>query len=145
MSDLESSVSRIQAAYAAAVHAKDAIAFVQLYEPDARVFDAWGVWQYRGAEDWQRCIEGWFNSLGTERVRVSFQDTVVHGTAEGAFVSAFVTYAGLSETGEQLRSLDNRITWGLRERGHALRICHEHTSAPIGFEDMKALLDRKAP
>ena len=45
-----------------------------------------------------------------------------------------VTYAGLSAEGEELRSMQNRLTWALRVSGHVLRITHEHTSAPIGFE-----------
>ena len=32
----------------------------------------------------------------------------------------------------------------LRTTGHVLRIAHEHTSAPVGFEDMKAILQREA-
>jgi len=35
-----------------------------------------------------------------------------------------------------------RLSWVLRTRGHALRIVHEHTSAPVGFEDKVALLKR---
>ena len=59
-----------------------------------------------------------------------------------AITSAIVTYASLSAEGEELRSMQNRITWGLRTTGHVLRIVHEHTSAPVGFEDMKAILHR---
>jgi hypothetical protein len=38
--------------------------------------------------------------------------------------------------------MHNRLSWVLRTSGHVLRIAHEHTSAPIGFEDMKAILKR---
>ena len=38
--------------------------------------------------------------------------------------------------------MQNRLTWALRVSGHVLRIAHEHTSAPIGFEDQKAILQR---
>ena len=38
--------------------------------------------------------------------------------------------------------MQNRISWVLRTSGHVLRIVHEHTSAPIGFTDMKAMLQR---
>jgi ketosteroid isomerase-like protein len=57
-------------------------------------------------------------------------------------VSGIVTYAALSVQGEQLRSMQNRLTWVLKTSGHVLRIVHEHTSAPVGFEDAKAILSR---
>jgi len=109
------------------------------------VFDAWGVWSYEGAAAWQLAVEGWFTSLGTERVKVSFDDVQTWGGRELAMVSAIVTYAGVSAQGEPLRSMQNRITWVLRMTGHNLRIMHEHTSAPIDFDESKAILQRKVP
>jgi ketosteroid isomerase-like protein len=125
------------------VHAKDVEAFMRLYSPKVRVFDAWGVWLYEDAAAWRISVEGWFSSLGAERVKVTFDDVHKVGTEDLANVSAIVTYAGLSAQGEELRSMQNRLSWGLRTSGHVLRIIHEHTSAPIGFEDMKAILQRK--
>jgi ketosteroid isomerase-like protein len=143
MPELDSAVAKLQASYASAASQRDSEAFVRLYDPAVRVFDAWGVWEYEGAQMWRRAVDGWFTSLGTERVKVSFSDTESHGTLAMAITSAIVTYAGLSAQGEELRSMQNRITWGLRTTGHVLRIIHEHTSAPIGFEDMKAILRRQ--
>ena len=87
-------------------------------------------------------MEGWLTSLGTERVKVSFEDVRVVADRDFASVSTVVTYAGMSAEGEQLRSMQNRLTWVLRVSGHVLRIVHEHTSAPVGFEDTKAILQR---
>lgn len=87
-------------------------------------------------------VEAWFTSLGTEKVGVSFDDVQVSGSPDFEVVHAFVTYAGLSAQGEQLRAMQNRITWVLKTSGHVLRIIHEHTSAPVGFDDMKAILQR---
>ena len=58
-------------------------------------------------------------------------------------MSAVVTYAGVSAQGQELRAMQNRITWVLKTSGHVLRIVHEHTSAPVGFEDTKAILKRE--
>ncbi|MBC7705630.1 MAG: hypothetical protein H7274_17005 [Rhodoferax sp.] len=58
-------------------------------------------------------------------------------------MSAFASYAAISAEGRELRSMQNRISWVLKSRGHVLRIVHEHTSAPIGFEDTKAILLRE--
>ena len=142
MSDIEKSSARVLESYKAAVQAKDVAAFMRLYDPGVRVFDAWGVWSYEGADAWQRAVEGWFKSLGAETVKVTFDAVKISEGRESAVVSAVVTYAGVSARGEELRSMQNRLTWALRVSGHVLRIAHEHTSAPIGFEDQKAILQR---
>jgi ketosteroid isomerase-like protein len=143
VSDIDKSVARVLDAYGAAVHAKDVAALIRLYHPDVRVFDAWGIWSYEGADAWQRAVEAWFSSLGSERVKVSFEDVKTSQGRESAVVSAIVTYAGVSAEGEQLRALQNRLTWALKLSGHVLRIVHEHTSSPVGFEDQKAILQRQ--
>lgn len=142
MIDLDKSVSQVLEAYKKAVASKDVSALMRLYDPKVRVFDAWGVWSYEGSDAWQRAVEAWFTSLGAERVLVSFEDTQTVMQTEFALVSTIVTYAATSAQGEPLRSLQNRLTWGLKLKGHQLRIVHEHTSAPMGFEDMKAMLQR---
>ena len=143
MLDIEKSVEKVVGNYAAAVYAKDVAAFVKLYDPKVRVFDAWGIWSYEGLEAWQRAVEAWLSSLGAESVKVTFEDVQTSGTTECAIVSAIVTYASLSAEGAQLRAMQNRMTWGLKTSGHVLRIVHEHTSAPVGFDDMKAILVRE--
>ena len=145
MNDTEKSIARVLEIYKSAVFSKDVEAFMRLYDPSVRVFDAWGVWAYEGSEAWQRAVEGWFTSLGTERVKVNFNEVQTSAGRELAMVSAIATYAGLSAQGEQLRAMQNRITWVLRTTGHVLRIIHEHTSAPIGFNDSKAIFQREMP
>lgn len=142
MSEPDKSVARVLESYKSAVFAKDVEAFVRLYDPAVRVFDAWGVWSYDGLAAWQRSVYGWFSSLGTERVKVTFGEVQTFAGRDWAFVSAIVTYAGVSAQGEQLRDMQNRLTWTLRTTGHVLRIVHEHTSAPIGFNDSKAILQK---
>lgn len=144
MSTLENSLEQLLASYRSAVLAKDVAAFMRLYDPRVRVFDAWGVWSYEGAEAWQRAVEGWFTSLGDERVKVRFDDvqTIVTAHDELAMLSAIVTYAGSAADGTELRAMQNRISWAVRVARHVPRIVHEHTSAPLGFEDMKAILQR---
>jgi ketosteroid isomerase-like protein len=144
LNDLQSAIDKILEKYKAAVHAKDADAFTRLYDPKVRVFDTWGVWSYEGLPLWQVAVEAWFASLGNERVKVSFEDVQSSGSLEFAVVSAVATYAAFSDQGEPLRSMQNRLSWGLRTSGHVLRIIHEHTSVPVGFEDAKAILHRPA-
>ena len=142
--DLDKDVARVLDVYESAVFARDADALMRLYDPGVRVFDAWGVWSYEGADAWRRAVEGWFMSLGAERVKVRFDDVRTVAGRDVTSVSAIVTYAGVSATGEPLRAMQNRITWVLRTVAHVPRIVHEHTSAPIGFEDSKAILARNA-
>lgn len=144
MSDAEKDIRRVIESYKAAVLAADAEAFMRLYHPAVRVFDTWGIWLYEDAPSWRRAVEGWFTSLDGERVKVSFSEVQVMAERPVATVSAIVTYAAESLDGEPLRSMQNRITWVLRETGHVFRIVHEHTSAPVGFEDSKAILARVA-
>ena len=144
MIDLEPATQQVLGTYKSAVHARDVDAFMRLYDPKVRVFDTWGIWSYDGAAAWRVAIEGWFASLGTERVKVSFDDVDVLGAGEFRSLSAIVTYAGVSAQGEPLRTMQNRLTWTLRMSGHVLRVVHEHTSAPIGFDDQKAILLRGA-
>jgi len=143
MADVEKEVARILESYKAAVLAADVNAFMRLYDPSVRVFDTWGVWSYEGAEAWQRAVEGWFTSLGSEKVKVTFEDVQTVLDRDTGIVSAIVTYSGISSEGEPLRAMQNRISWGLKRSGHVLRIVHEHTSAPVGFEDLKAILRRE--
>ena len=142
MSDTERAITQLMESYRSAVYAKDVGAFMRMYDPSVRVFDTWGEWSYDGAEAWQRAIEGWFTSLGTERVKVSFEELQVAAGREFSIVSAVVTYAAVSAHGEELRTMQNRLTWGLKTSGHVARVVHEHTSAPVGFEDAKAILQR---
>ena len=132
-------------AYQSAVFAKDTEALMRLYDPGVRVFDAWGVWSYEGAAAWRKAIEAWFASLGAERVKVTFEEVQTVNEADLAVVSAIVTYAGISAEGERLREMQNRLTWCLRRADSGFRIVHEHTSAPISFDESKAILRRTKP
>lgn len=144
MTELEKSITRTMESYKSAVYARDVVAFMSLYDPKVRVFDTWGVWEYENSAKWKGAVEAWLNSLGNEKVKVTFDDVQVSGSAEFAALSAIVSYAGISAEGKELRAMQNRLSWVLKTSGHVLRIVHEHTSAPVGFEDMKAILQRKA-
>ncbi len=144
MKDMDDEAEKLRQRYASAVSARNVTALMQLYDPKARIFDAWGVWEYNGMESWQVAVEGWFSSNPTDKLSVSFNDCRVLGDANLATMTAIVSYAAVAPNGTESQSMQNRITWILRTAGHNLRIVHEHTSAPIGFEDMKAILKKQA-
>ena len=128
--------------YRDAVHAKDVDRFVAIFADDVRVFDMWGTWSHEGIDSWRAMAEGWFGSLGDELVRVRFDDVQESVGEDAAVVSAFVTFAGLTAEGEELRSMNNRLTWGLRRIDGAWKVVHEHTSAPVEMATGKVELKR---
>ncbi len=142
MSDIDPLISRICDEYKRAVHEKDVEAFLGLHHPEARVFDTWGVWSYEGLKEPRKVIEDWLSSLGEERVAVTIDRLQVTVTRELAMLSARAVYVALSAPGVEVRSMQNRLTWVLKLEAGAWRIIHEHTSAPIGFSDLKGMLQR---
>ena len=126
--------------YRAAVDARDIESFMRLYDPQVRVFDAWGVWSYEGVAQWRKPVEAWFAMDPNQRIQVTFDEVKTHGGAGWCAMSAVVSYASLSAEGKRLRSMQNRLSWVIEASAGEARIVHEHTSAPIGFEDMKAML-----
>ena len=122
--------------YAAAVRAKDVDAFVGLYADDVRNFDLWSEWSYDGKEALRGMVAEWCGSLDDDEVvAVSFDEVRSQSGDDVAAVSAFTTFAAVSPDGEELRSMNNRLTWVLRKDADgAWKIAHEHTSAPAGEE-----------
>lgn len=129
--------------YAESVRAKDVDRFVALYDDDVRVFDMWGHWSYDGAAAWRQMVTEWFGSLESEQVAVEFEDVQTVVGDDVAVADAYVTYKGLSAEGEELRAMNNRLTWALRKQPDgAWKVVHEHSSAPVDFETGKVQLQR---
>src|ERR1700739_3245355 len=103
-------------ASSAAVRAKNVDAFVGLYDDDVRNFDLWSEWSYDGKEALRRMVADWFGSLGEEEGGGgSFDEVRSQSGDDMAAVSAFTTFAAVSPDGEELRSMNNRLTWVLRK------------------------------
>jgi uncharacterized protein (TIGR02246 family) len=137
-----SDVAALLESYRDAVYAKDVDAFVAIFADDVRVFDMWGAWSHDGIDAWREMAVGWFGSLGDELVRVEFDDVETTVGDDTAVLSAFVTFSGLSADGDELRSMNNRLTWGLRKTGETWKVVHEHTSAPVEMATGKVDLER---
>lgn len=125
--------------YRSAVYAKNVDAFMALYDDQVTVFDMWEQWSYRGAAAWRGMVEGWFGSLGTERVVVDFLETESNQTDDMAVIHTLVVYKGVSAEGEALRAMQNRMTCVLKKQGNSWRIIHEHSSGPASFETGKVI------
>ncbi len=142
MNELEKAIMRVLDAYKSAVYAKDVDAFVGLYDHEVRVFDLWDKWSYNGIEAWRGMATGWFSSLGTERSVVEIEEVKITATDKLAIAHGFITYKGVSAEGKELRAIQNRLTWVLKQEGGAWKILHEHTSAPVNIETSKVILQR---
>ncbi len=79
----------------------------------------------------RRMADGWFASVGTDRIVVEFQEVRETIGGDVALAHAFVRFSAVSPEGEELRSMTNRMTWGLRRTPNGWKIEHEHTSVPL--------------
>jgi uncharacterized protein (TIGR02246 family) len=132
------------AAYRAAILAKDVEAFVALFTDDVQVFDMWGPWSQEGIATWRDTAAGWFGSLGEERVVVEADDVRTSVSGDMATLTAFLTFRAIDATGKELRSLNNRLSWVLREQAGRWKVVQEHTSIPIDGATGKGIFKRLA-
>jgi uncharacterized protein (TIGR02246 family) len=128
--------------YKNAVFQKDVEAFLSIFDEHVRIFDMW-EWTYEGLVPWREMVKGWFGSLVNERVVVTFDEVQIEAAGEMAVASAYVRFAAISEQGEELRYLQNRLTWVARQKGGVWKIIHEHTSGPVDGETMKVIMKRQ--
>jgi uncharacterized protein (TIGR02246 family) len=128
--------------YKNAVLRKDVEAFASIFDEKVRVFDMWGSWSHDGLVAWREMAKGWFTSLGTDSDVVTFGEIQIEASGDLAIATAFVRFTAVSEKGEELRYLENRLTWVAKIKGEAWKIIHQHTSGPIDFDTMKVILRR---
>ncbi|MDP4148205.1 MAG: nuclear transport factor 2 family protein [Bacteroidota bacterium] len=128
--------------YKQAVFQKDLEAFCSLYDENLRVFDMWQRWSYSGLPAWRDMVQGWFASLGPNRDVVTFDDVQIRAGEDMALMTAFIRFTNVTEKGEELRSLEERITWIFVKKDQAWKIIHQHSSSPIDFGSMKVILQR---
>lgn len=128
--------------YKSSVLRKDVDAFTSIFDDNVRIFDMW-EWSYEGLAPWREMAKGWFSSLGdNEQVVVTFDDIQIESTGDMAVATAFARFAAVSEKGEELRYLQNRLTWVARKKEGVWKIIHEHTSGPVDGETMQVRLKR---
>jgi uncharacterized protein (TIGR02246 family) len=128
--------------YKNSVFQKDVETFVSIFDEKVRIFDMWQRWSYDGLSDWREMVENWFDSLGENKDIVEFDGIQIQSTGEMAVATAFVKFTAVSEKGEELRYLENRLTWVIQKKANGWKIIHQHTSGPIDFQTMKVILQR---
>ena len=143
VTDFEKSVMQVIRAYSSAVYERDIEAFISLYDPNVRIYDAWDIWEYRAPRN-GGADRSLANISRHRELTVTFDDVQTSGSLAFAVVSAMVTYERVSAQGEQLGAIQNRITWVLRASSRLLQIIHEHTSVPVDLQKMKPFLRRES-
>jgi uncharacterized protein (TIGR02246 family) len=128
--------------YKNSVFQKDVEAYASIFDEEVLIFDMWAEWSRSGLRAWREMATDWFNSLGTERVVVSFDEIRIRTGGELATATAFVRFAAITQEGLELRFLQNRLTWVVQKKNNAWKIIHQHTSVPIDFETMKGMLKK---
>ena len=135
-------LSTLYQIYRNAIFRKDVDAFASIFDEKVRVFDMWEQWSYEGLDAWRQMAKSWFESLGTDRDVVSFDDVQIEASDELATLTAIAKFTAISEQGEELRSLQNRLTWVARKKDGIWKIVHQHSSGPIDFKTMNVILTR---
>lgn len=116
-------------AYSQAVYQKNIDQLLALYTDDVVVFDAFDNWEYRGKPAWGEAVSRWFDDMGDDLVRITFNQTHSEFDDNVGGINAEAHYEGISKT--ENYSMTNRMTLGLRKVGGDWKISHEHTSLPI--------------
>ena len=130
--------------YISAVRSKDVEGLIGLYGDDVRVYDLWVPWVYEGKQAWRESVMCWFSSLGDEVVHVSLENLKIVETSECSIICAFAKDEARSPQDKAIRSMQNRVTWALVRCKGEWRVAHEHTSAPVSHETLKATLTRQS-
>jgi len=132
--------------YKSAVYEKDVKRFISTYDLGIHIYDCWGNWECKGISTWRENVVAWFNGLRDDGVslKVDFNDLVVEENANLAFVHCAVAFSAHVEgSGEKLRQISNRFTFGLRKENGSWYITHEHSSLPIDVETGKGIFNLK--
>ena len=137
-------IEKLADRYADDVYNKNEADFLSLYADEVVIFDLWDRWSYQGRAEWAAAVRAWFGSLGSERVFVKFTPSLVSVEGDWAIWCGTVRYKGVDAAGDDLRAMENRISWSLRRRADRWLIMHEHSSAPVDFATFKVNLIRPA-
>jgi uncharacterized protein (TIGR02246 family) len=132
--------------YKSAVYEKDAEKFLSAYAADVHIYDCWGNWECKGISSWRENVMMWFNNLREEGnlLKVDFNDLTIEENTNVAFVHCAVSYVAYSEeSGEKLRQMTNRFTFGLKNVNESWLITHEHSSLPIDMQTGKGMFNLK--
>jgi uncharacterized protein (TIGR02246 family) len=126
----EADIRNLIESWAAAVRGKDLEGIFQSHSPDIVMFDVPPPFQSRGLEAYKKSW-GLFYSWTNETIPFDIQEMSVTAGRDVAFAVATMGCAEPGANGKP-KSLDFRLTIGLRKIDGRWIITHEHHSVPAG-------------
>lgn len=143
MSMIFNTVQEVLENYKTTVFEKDVDRFVSSFSSDIHLYDCWDDWEIKGIAQWKEIVKAWFDGLHEEGVllKTEFTDVVVEEHGELALVHCAVTYAAHDKSGEKLRQMTNRFTFGLRKKHESWTIIHSHSLLPISMKTGKGIFN----
>lgn len=127
--------------YVQAVRASDAGALMSLYADDVHVYDLMAPFERHGTENQRELMEAWLSSSDTEQ-DCRIEDLEIMQDGDLAVARASIEYSSKRDDGGT-DSMWNRATWAFRRESGEWKIVLEHTSVPLGEEDMQPVFDRQ--
>jgi uncharacterized protein (TIGR02246 family) len=127
-SDDETAVRNVVESWTAAVRRQDLEGILQNHAPDIVMFDVPPPFQSRGIEAYRKTWDAFF-SWSSDPVPFDITEMNITAGQDVAFVVATMHCAEPGANGEQ-KSLDFRLTVGLRKIDGRWQITHEHHSIP---------------
>jgi uncharacterized protein (TIGR02246 family) len=128
MSEDEDAVRKVMEAWAAAVRRRDLTGIFQNHSPDIVMFDVPPPFQSKGIEEYKKTWDLFF-SWSNDPIPFDFTEMTITAGKDVAFVFATLRCAEPDADGRQ-KSLDFRLTVGLRKIDERWTITHEHHSVP---------------
>lgn len=141
MATTQTTVQSVFDRYVEAVKASDADALLSLYADDVHVYDLMEPFERHGREAGREMMREW---LGKEEEKQSCTIEDLHVEQEGdlAVARASLLYEVTMPDGTH-HGMWNRGMWALRRIDGEWKIIMEHTSVPLGAEDMQPVFDSR--
>lgn len=139
MTDID--VKHVFDRYVAAVKASDLNALMALYTDDVHIFDMMEPFERHGIEAWREMAGAWLGEKGATQDCL-IEDLNVIESGDIAVARAAVRY-GVTMADGTHHTMWNRGTWTLQRIDSDWKIIHEHTSVPLGSEDMQPRFDAR--
>ena len=136
-----SSVQSVFTRYIEAVKASDADALLSLYADDVHVYDLMEPFERHGKESGREMIAAWLGNKD-ETQDCTIEDLVTEESGDLAVARGSIRYEVTMADGAH-HGMWNRGTWVLRRIAGDWKIITEHTSVPLGAEDMQPVYERR--
>lgn len=127
--------------YVSAVTSSDVDALLSLYADDVHVYDLMEPFERHGKESGREMIESWLGNAD-EKQDCAIEDLTVEESGDLAVARGSIRYEVTMADGTH-HGMWNRGLWALRRIDGNWKIAMEHTSVPLGAEDMQPMYEAR--